>query len=64
MSYAKLAPYLARRLGRCRLTALPLSQRGERVVGVDADDRVRVSGTAILGAAAYLARAATSGMVR
>ena len=46
-AHAKLTPYWARRLGRGRLSAVQLSERGGRLALEDAGDRVRVLGTAI-----------------
>ncbi|GAA2987906.1 PhzF family phenazine biosynthesis protein [Streptosporangium longisporum] len=46
-AHCKLAPYWAERLGRTRLTALQLSQRGGRLEMTLAGDRVRVLGTAV-----------------
>jgi PhzF family phenazine biosynthesis protein len=46
-AHCKLAPYWSRRLGRNRLTALQLSERGGRLEVEEAGDRVRVLGTAI-----------------
>ncbi|WP_431873278.1 PhzF family phenazine biosynthesis protein [Amycolatopsis sacchari] len=46
-AHAKLTPYWAARLGRERLTALQLSERGGRLLVEDAGDRVRVLGTAV-----------------
>jgi PhzF family phenazine biosynthesis protein len=45
-AHAKLTPFWAARLGRPRLTALQLSERGGRLEVEDAGDRVRVLGTA------------------
>jgi PhzF family phenazine biosynthesis protein len=47
-AHCKLTPYWARRMGRRTLTAVQLSQRGGRLEVVDAGDRVRVLGTAVL----------------
>jgi predicted PhzF superfamily epimerase YddE/YHI9 len=47
-AHCKLAPFWARRLGRRRLTALALSPRGGRLEVEDAEDHVRVLGTAVL----------------
>jgi PhzF family phenazine biosynthesis protein len=46
-AHCKLAPYWAARLGRRRLTALQLSQRGGRIEVEEAGERVRVLGTAV-----------------
>lgn len=46
-AHAKLTPYWARRLGRRRLAALQLSERGGSLRVEDAGDRVRVLGTAV-----------------
>ncbi|MBB2914104.1 PhzF family phenazine biosynthesis protein [Streptosporangium becharense] len=46
-AHCKLAPYWAERLGRTRLTALQLSQRGGRLEMTLAGERVRVLGTAV-----------------
>lgn len=46
-AHCKLTPFWARRLGRSRLSALQLSERGGRLEVVDAGDRVRVLGTAV-----------------
>lgn len=46
-AHCKLTPYWARRLGRGRLKALQLSERGGRLEVEDAGARVRVLGTAI-----------------
>ncbi len=46
-AHCKLAPYWGRRLGRDRLTALQLSERGGRLEVQDAGDCVRVLGTAV-----------------
>jgi predicted PhzF superfamily epimerase YddE/YHI9 len=47
-AHCKLTPFWARRLGRRRLTALQLSQRGGRLEVEDVGDRVRVLGSAVL----------------
>ncbi|HEX6501160.1 MAG TPA: PhzF family phenazine biosynthesis protein [Micromonosporaceae bacterium] len=47
-AHCKLTPYWAQRLGRRRLTALQLSERGGRLEVEEAGDRVRVLGTAVL----------------
>ena len=47
-AHAKLAPYWAARLGRTRLPAVQLSQRGGRLVVADRGRRVHVLGTAVL----------------
>jgi predicted PhzF superfamily epimerase YddE/YHI9 len=47
-AHCKLTPFWARRLGRRRLTALALSPRGGRLEVEDAEDHVRVLGTAVL----------------
>jgi len=46
-AHCKLTPYWGQRLGRGRLTAVQLSERGGRLEVADAGDRVRVFGTAI-----------------
>jgi predicted PhzF superfamily epimerase YddE/YHI9 len=46
-AHCKLTPYWSNRLGRGRLTALQLSERGGRLEVQDAGDRVRVLGTAV-----------------
>jgi PhzF family phenazine biosynthesis protein len=46
-AHCKLTPYWARRLGRDRLCALQLSERGGRLEVRDAGNRVRVLGTAV-----------------
>lgn len=46
-AHCKLTPYWGRRLGRDRLTALQLSERGGRLEVRDAGDRVWVLGTAV-----------------
>jgi PhzF family phenazine biosynthesis protein len=46
-AHCKLTPYWRQRLGRSRLTALQLSERGGRLEVEDLGDRVRVLGTAI-----------------
>jgi len=51
-AHCKLAPYWSRKLGRSRLTALQLSERGGRLEAEDAGDRVRVLGAALLREAA------------
>lgn len=50
-AHCKLTPYWSQRLGRRRLTALQLSERGGRLELADAGDRVRVLGTAVPRAA-------------
>jgi PhzF family phenazine biosynthesis protein len=47
-AHCKLTPYWGRRLGRNRLTATQLSQRGGRLELRDAGDRVHVLGSAVL----------------
>ncbi|MGC5016349.1 PhzF family phenazine biosynthesis protein [Streptosporangium sp. DT93] len=47
-AHCKLAPYWAPRLGKGRLKALQLSERGGRLEVEDAGARVRVLGTAVL----------------
>jgi PhzF family phenazine biosynthesis protein len=46
-AHTKLGPYWARRLGRPRLAALQLSERGGSLQVEDVGDRVRVLGTAV-----------------
>jgi predicted PhzF superfamily epimerase YddE/YHI9 len=46
-AHCKLAPFWAGRLGRTRLTALQLSERGGRLAVEDLGDRVRVLGIAV-----------------
>jgi predicted PhzF superfamily epimerase YddE/YHI9 len=46
-AHCKLTPFWAQRLGRRRLTALQLSERGGRLEVEDAGDRVRVLGSAV-----------------
>lgn len=46
-AHCKLAPFWSRRLGRARLTALQLSQRGGRLEVEDLGERVRVLGSAV-----------------
>jgi PhzF family phenazine biosynthesis protein len=46
-AHCKLTPYWSRRLGRRRLKALQLSERGGRLEVEDMEGRVRVLGTAI-----------------
>jgi predicted PhzF superfamily epimerase YddE/YHI9 len=47
-AHCKLIPYWGRRLGRDRLTAVQLSERGGRLELRDAGERVQVLGTAVL----------------
>jgi predicted PhzF superfamily epimerase YddE/YHI9 len=47
-AHCKLTPYWARRLGKSRLTAVQLSERGGRLVAEVAGDRVRVLGSAVM----------------
>jgi len=47
-AHCKLTPFWAARLGRPRLAALQLSERGGRLEVQDAGDQVRVLGTAVL----------------
>ncbi|MET7311755.1 PhzF family phenazine biosynthesis protein [Streptomyces sp. NPDC005571] len=47
-AHCKLAPFWARRLGRRRLVALQLSERGGRLEVAELGDRVRVLGSAVL----------------
>ncbi|MEU8756920.1 PhzF family phenazine biosynthesis protein [Streptomyces chartreusis] len=49
-AHCKLTPYWAERLGRRRLTAIQLSERGGRLEVEDAGERVRVLGSAVLRA--------------
>jgi PhzF family phenazine biosynthesis protein len=46
-AHGKLVPYWAERLGRRRLTAIQLSERGGRLEATDAGDRIRVLGSAV-----------------
>ena len=46
-AHCKLAPFWARRLGRPRLSAVQLSERGGRLEVEDRGDRVRVLGSAV-----------------
>ncbi|WP_226362216.1 PhzF family phenazine biosynthesis protein [Pseudonocardia sp. ICBG1142] len=50
-AHTMLAPYWSARLGRSRMTALQLSERGGRLVVDDAGDRVKVLGSAVRRAA-------------
>jgi predicted PhzF superfamily epimerase YddE/YHI9 len=47
-AHCKLAPFWAERLGKNRLTALQLSQRGGRLMLQVEGDRVHVAGTAVM----------------
>jgi predicted PhzF superfamily epimerase YddE/YHI9 len=47
-AHCKLIPYWGRRLGKDRLTAVQLSERGGRLELRDAGERVQVLGTAVL----------------
>jgi predicted PhzF superfamily epimerase YddE/YHI9 len=52
-AHCKLAPYWGRRLGKDRLTAVQLSERGGRLEVRDMGERVQVLGTAVPRGAVY-----------